>query len=109
MKLEEIMCEFGHLGIREERCRTDDYGELVFYNREIDEWTKIFADILGPAMKPAGVEPTEEHLSLARDHGGVWAEQTLFKREFGDATVIAMFWPWQDDRHTTLKIALVRK
>ena len=109
MTLKEIIEKCGRLSVREKRCITDEYGELVFYNREIDEWNKTFADIFGPAIKPAGSKPTEDDLDLTRDYGGIWIDQTLFRKNFDGVTIIAMFWPWQDAIHTTLKMALVEK
>ena len=107
MTLREIIEKCSTLSVHEERCITDEYGELVFYNREIDEWKKILADIFGPAIKPAGVKPTKHDLNLTNDYGGIRVDQTLFKKEFDDYTVIAMFWPWGNNTHTTLKMALL--
>ncbi len=97
------------LSIHEKRDINDKYFELVFYNKEIDEWIKIFTNILGAAVKPANTKPTKENLRLTEDYGGIYGNQTLFKKEFDDAMIIAMFWPWQDNTHTTLKIALLKK
>ena len=33
----------------------------------------------------------------------------IFKKDFADLSVIAMFWPWSDGTHTTLKVALLKK
>ena len=109
MTLEEIMGKCGILDIDEKRCISDDYNEIVFYSKEMDDWNRIFVDILGPAIKPAGVKPTEEDLSLTQNYGGIYKNQTLFKKDFEKATVIAMFWPWQDKVHTTLKMVLVQR
>lgn len=97
------------LSIFELRRNSDEFCELVFYNKDIDEWNEIFADILGHAIKPPGVEPTEDDQCLTKDYGGTWFDQTVFRKEFDDVTVIAMFWPWQDSTHTTLKMALLKK
>ena len=70
---------------------------------------QVFKNILGPAVKPAGVKPTENDLQLTRDYGGIWINQILFKKEIGNVTFIAMFWPWQDDIHTTLRMAFLEK
>lgn len=109
MKLKEIIEKCSMLSVYEKRCITDEYNEVVFYNKEIDEWNKVFADILGPAIKPTGVKPTKDDIHVTKDYGGIWINQTLFKKEFDDVTVIAMFWPWQDDIRTTLKMALIKK
>jgi hypothetical protein len=107
MTLREIIERCKKLGVDEERCKSDKYSELVFYKKDIDEWYKIFADVLGPEVKPAGEKPKREHLHLTKDYGGIWAGQTLFRKEFEDGTVIAMIWPWEDGIHATLKMALL--
>lgn len=109
MTLREIIERCRMLGVDEERRDSDAYHELVFYKEEIDEWNKVLADILGPAIKPAGAKPSKDHRRLTKEYGGIWAGQTLFKKDFDDVTVIAMFWPWQDRTHVTLKMALLEK
>ena len=109
MKLSELLKDYSNLNIDEKRCVTDDYVWLVFFNKEVAEWNKIFTSILGPAVKPAGANPSQDDLRLTKDYGGVRREQTLFKKEFDDATVIAMFWPWQDNLRTTLKMILIER
>ncbi len=107
MTLREIIERCRMLGVDEERCKSDEYSELVFYKKDIDQWYKIFADVLGPAVKPAEKKTKREHLHLTKDYGGIWAGQTLFRKAFKDVTVIAMIWPWEDGIHATLKMALL--
>ncbi len=109
MTLKQIIDKCGMRNVCEVRRITDDYAELVFYNQKLDKWNKILGGILGSPKKPAGKEPSEDDLHLTRDYGGIWVNQTLFRKEFGDFTLIAMYWPWQDDIHTTLKMAHFRK
>ena len=109
MTLREIIKKCGALSIDEKRRMSDGFCELVFYNKDIDAWNNLFADMLGNAVKAAGREPTENDQYLTKDYGGILLNQTLFKKEFDDVIVIAMFWPWQDGIHTTLKMALLRK
>lgn len=108
MTLEEIFQKLGSLEVSEERCRTYEYGELVFYREEEEKWNNMFTDILGPAVKLPGAKPTREDQLLTQDYGGIRYDQTLFKKDFGDSTVVAMFWPWQDKVHVTLKIILLK-
>ena len=108
MTLKEIIEKCSILSIHDKRIITDEYNEIVFYNKDIDEWNKLFTVVLGPAIKPAGEEPTKFDLQLTKDYGGIYSNQTLFKKKFDDYTVIVMFWPWQDDIHTTLKIIRIR-
>ena len=107
--LKSILEKYSDLTIDEKRCITDEYVWLVFYNREIEKWNKIFSNIFGPAVKPAGSPPSKDDLLLTTDYGGIRREQTLFKKEYKEGTVIAMFWPWQDKIRTTLKMILIKK
>ena len=109
MTLKGIIEKCNRLGVFDTRFITDEYVELVFYSKEIDEWHRIFVDFLGPATKPPGIEPTQDDIRLTKDYGGIWGNQTLFKKDFGDSTIISMFWPWQDNTHTTLKTVLFKR
>ena len=109
MTLNEIIKRYDMLSSQEKRRSTEDYDERVFYNKDIDEWNKVFTDIFGPPTKPTGTIPTEDDLDLARDYGGIWINQTLFKKESDNVVVVAMLWPWQDKVHTTLKTILLKE
>ena len=107
--LKEIIEKSSALGIHEKRNISGEYCELVIYAKEIDAWTKILTRFLGPAAKPPKKKPSREDLSLAKGYGGIFENQTLFKKVLDDTIIIAMFWPWQDKDHVTLKIALIKK
>jgi len=109
MELREIVGKFKTLSVYEERFIADNYYEVVFYTKDNDRWFKLFTEILGPVTKPAGTAPTKEDAELTKKYGGVRANQTLFKGEMGNTNVVAMFWPWQDEVRTTLKIAFITK
>lgn len=109
MLLDEIVKKFGNLTIHDKRCDTDDYKEIVIYNRDLEKWNEIFRSIFGSPIKTAGMKPKGEYLLWTKDYGGICRNQILFKKEFGDSVVIAMLWPWQDDIHTTLKLISVKK
>jgi hypothetical protein len=109
MDLKEIVGKFSGLNIEEIRSSSEESQELVFTNERIEEWNKIFEEILGPPLKPKGVKPTKEDTQITADYGGIFANQTLYKKEFADTTVVAMLWPWQDSVHITLKMILLKK
>jgi len=109
MELNEIIEKCRELEVYEKRCITNDYNELVFYHKHVDEWYRIFTEMLGPAIKPAGVRPKRKIRHLTKDYGGILKNQTLFKKDFDKVTIIAMFWPWQDNMHITLKMILLKK
>jgi hypothetical protein len=109
MNLREIIGRCHGLTIHEVRCDQDDYFEVVIPNDAMNEWEKILTTILGPPRKPKGVAPDSKDLDLTKASGGIRTNQTLFERGFGSYTVIAKFWPWNDNLYTTLKMALLPK
>jgi len=108
MTIKEIFEKCKTLNIYEERTMQEDYLELVFYTKETGQWDKLFTAILGEAAKPAGKKPAPADLTLTKEYGGVYDNQTLYKKKFDNGTIVAMFWPWQDAVRTTLKVALVK-
>ncbi|MFC1809806.1 hypothetical protein ACFL3D_06845 [Candidatus Omnitrophota bacterium] len=108
MVIKDILSKCSTLSVYEERTMTDDYCELVFYRKDIDAWEKNIAEVMDGILKPAGTKPAREHLAITRDLGGLWSDQTLFSMSSDGDTFIAMFWPWQDKTHVTLKITAQR-
>ena len=107
MTLKEIFSHLMHLEITETRTRNDEYIEVVFLNRDFNEWYGALTSHLGLPRKAAGAKPTQSDQKITRNTGGIRANQTLFEKSFGDVSVIAKFWPWGDEIHTTLKMALL--
>jgi hypothetical protein len=107
MKLQEVFKHLAHLEVTQTRVMQEDYIELVFLNRDFDAWHQILVTNLGEPRKPAGLEPNASDQELTSGTGGIRTNQTLFERCFGQETVIAKFWPWQDEVHTTLKMAIL--
>jgi len=109
MKAKEIIDRCAQLEVYQRRRITDEYAELVFYNKDLAQWDTIMTDILGPTVCPAGTEPTPEDTQLTSDYGGITSQQTLYRKDFHDHRVIVMLWPWNDQAHTTLKIIVLKK
>lgn len=97
------------MNVFEKRNITENYLEIVFYSRDKNEWERVFIEILGNAVKPPKSNPTREDSAITKDYGGIKADQTLFKKEIEGFVVIAMFWPWGDGDHVTLKAACIRR
>lgn len=104
MSLKQIFEKFTSIEFAEKRCVDDEYVEVVVLNKQSEEWNKISQELFGPALKPAGAKPNKDALSLTEEYGGIRNDQSLFKKEIDGRPVMAMFWPWQDGIHTTLKI-----
>jgi len=109
MSLKEIIAKCASLKVEEQRSLEEDYAELVLLTEDTDAWIKALSEDLGAPTKPAGTEPTGEDLEATGNYGGIFANQTLFKKELNGKTILAMLWPWQDKTHTTLKMVLLQK
>ncbi|NQU73248.1 MAG: hypothetical protein HQ547_00870 [Candidatus Omnitrophica bacterium] len=109
MMLKEIVEKCGALEIYRKRSITEEYCELVFYSKDTAKWNAILTGIFGQAIKAAGKKPVGDDMQLTKGYGGIYHNQTLFKKEFDGTTIIAMFWPWQDGVLTTLKLAVLEK
>lgn len=108
MTLNDILSKISHINISEKRTISDEYSELVFLNKDINELHKAFTAIFGDPLKKQGLKPSKDVLQMTKNYGGVWENQTLFKINDGDSAIIAMLWPWQDNAHTTLKMAVIK-
>ncbi len=107
--MKDIIDRCFKLDIYEKRSVTDDYCELVFHNKDNSEWESIITDFLGVAVKGPKAKPSKSDDLLTNEYGGINVGQTLFKKEFKGFTIIAMFWPWGDGGHTTLKLIRLSK
>lgn len=107
MTLDNILLQARDLGIYERRSMSDEYCELVFFSQDLDVWQRILSSDLGEPRKPAGQEPTKADLGLTSPTGGIRVNQTLYEKNFGDKTIIAKIWPWDDERYMTLKMAVL--
>jgi len=105
MTFDDILLKAKDLGVFERRSLNSEYCELVFFSNDLKAWYDILLSALGEPRKPPGQEPTTSDLDLTHKTGGIRANQTLFEKDFGQETLIAKFWPWEDDEHITLKMA----
>ncbi|MFH1783625.1 MAG: hypothetical protein ABH868_01815 [bacterium] len=109
MKLQDLIEKCSGLPIDEVRTLKDDSYEVVFLTQHTQEWSDVLGSMLGTPIKPKGVSPNQLHDEMTKDHGGVFTNQTLFMKDVEDAVIIAMYWPWQDDIHTTLNVVWMKK
>ena len=104
MTISEILKKCDQLKVEEERVSSSGYNEQVIFADEIDQWNKVLTGFLGPAVKPAGQKTTPQYFALAVNFGGIFDDQTLFYKKFEEISILAMFWPWKNKIHVTLKI-----
>jgi len=107
MKLRDITDCCVHLDVHEKRCDREDLFELVFFQKDIAEWSRILAAFLGEPVKPSGKAPSPKDLELTEGTGSIRVDQTLFEKKFENGVIIAKFWPWKDGNCITLRMALL--
>ena len=78
--------------------------EIVLYRKNLPEWLAALEGLMGPPVKAEGEKPDKKATRLAEPYGGVWVDQILFHSQGADGQIVAMFWPWQDKNHITLKV-----
>ena len=105
MSLTVLAEQCKELDVYEQRYNSEDYKELVFFAADLPKWQKVLEAQLGPPEKQPWEQPNNTHLELTQNFGGIFRGQTLFKAQLGDSHVMAMIWPWEDDKYMTLKIA----
>lgn len=109
MKIDDIIQKCMQFEIYQQRTVSEDYAEIVMYTKEIFKWKIIFDEIFGEPASPAGIKPTKEDLELTHAFGGLFDDQTLYAGEIDGQRIIVMFWPWQDGKRVTIKIAFLKK
>lgn len=95
------------LGIFEKRMVSENYCEIVLSTKDRDRTNEIFEEIFGKPLVPTGYAPGREAVVLTKEHGGIRKGQKLYRLTVEDNTIIALFWPWSDSEHVTVKIAVV--
>lgn len=108
MTPDQIMEKCKGLSVAKTRKNNEKYCELVFFDDDLDKWDEILASMLGPAEKPRFKKPSKDQQVLTKEFGGIRHNQTLYKKDIDGSTLVAMFWPWRDRTHTTLKVGLVK-
>jgi len=109
MKLSDIYLQLDSLEIFDRRYLKEDYLECVFFKENFEKWDNLLTELLGPVANPFDADPSKEHLEISKAFGGVRKGQALYQKDFGDYTIIAMLWPWQNGTHITLKMPLIEK
>ncbi len=111
MKLFDFISKFRHLHPSQKKYHVDsrgEYAQLVFDRRDLQEWNRAVANMLGPPVKTEDQPVTDELIRLTEDFGEIFDHQTLFCVEKNDQRILAMFWPWRDSHLVTLKIMVSR-
>ena len=104
MNFSELSEEIRKTAVEEKRADSNDRLELVVKNGALNEITPILERYFGPAVKPAGKNPSGPNRDLTNPFGGILKNQTLYYADRENCSNLAMIWPWSDGERSTLKI-----
>lgn len=86
------------------RADKDNYFEAVVVDSELTNLNSSLEKIFGPPVWPSKKQLSLQVQGMVNDFGGIRNGQTLYSLEEGNAVIIAMLWPWQDNYHVTIKM-----
>jgi hypothetical protein len=106
MEFDAVKSEVKEVNLDKLRTDADNYFEAVVIKDEMQKLTQSLEKFFGSPAWPAPGSRLSLSMKQAVDRcGGIMPGQTLYFWSQGKDEVFAMVWPWQDGKHTTVKIA----
>ena len=102
MKLEDLVDGELSNTVTEVRQNSLKYEEVVFLIKDLSAWNKILTEKFGPPVN-SEKQSDSTALDLADANGGIRDGQTLYYGTYESTEILIMIWPWQDNKHITLK------
>ncbi len=104
MSIKEMIEKCGQLRFYEKRTLTDDYGDFVVINEEMEKLNQHLEKYSNPPIKPAGAAPSKADIKLTNHYGGILKNQTLYFKNNAEGGILAMCWPWSSGAYITIKM-----
>ncbi len=104
MSIKEMIEKCEQLNFHEKRILTDDCGDFVVLNEEMEKLNPHLTKYLNFPIKPPGVTPTKADMKLTDYYGGIQKKQTLYFKNNNQEAILAMCWPWSNGACITIKI-----
>ncbi len=102
--IDEVMRKAKKIEHEQTRRESEDYLEMVMFQRSMKDLGQLFDDYFGPALKPSGEEPQDDAEQLTNRYGGIARDQILYHTLRDSMRHLAMVWPWADGKRMTVKI-----
>ena len=93
------LCNFETL-----RTDCDNFFEGVIIQQELEKLNGQLKNLLGEPVYPPPTRLTHKIRQTVDGLGGVMPGQTLYFKDLGQDSILAMLWPWKDGQRTTVKI-----
>ncbi len=105
MQFYELIKEIKEVVFDTLRADRGDYFEAVILKDGLPELSFRLERLFGLPLWPPKNKLSAKVKNAIKDFGGIMQGQTLYFYEQNSCIIFAMLWPWQDNRHITLKIA----
>jgi hypothetical protein len=86
------------------RTDCDNCFEAVILGQEIERLSGQLKSLLGEPVYPSQEKLAHKIRQKVDGAGGLMPGQTLYYKDSGTDSILAMLWPWKDGRRTTVKI-----
>jgi hypothetical protein len=86
------------------RTDCDNFFEGVIIQQELDKLNGQLKNLLGDPVYPSEEKLPHKIRQSVDGFGGIMPGQTLYYKDLGADTILAMLWPWKDGQRITVKI-----
>jgi hypothetical protein len=110
MEIVDIINKLKYLECSHKKYHVDadgEYAQLVFRSHQMNQWQASIEEMLGPPLKTSEQPVTDDIVRITEDFGEIFDHQILYYLKLDGQRIIAMFWPWQNQESTTLKIMIL--
>lgn len=104
MDFSELKKQVQGISFGEIRVDADNCFEAVTTTKDMGTLTSLIEQFLGPPVFPSLTPLSSAMQTAIQNYGGISNGQTLYYLCQGNSAVFAMFWPWGDKFHVTLKL-----
>ena len=86
------------------RTDCDNLFEGVIIQQEMEKLNLQLKSFLGEPVYPSKNRLAHKLQKTVDGFGGIMPGQTLYYKDSGTDSILAMLWPWKDGQRTTVKI-----
>ncbi|MDP3041731.1 MAG: hypothetical protein Q8N62_03235 [Candidatus Omnitrophota bacterium] len=86
------------------RTDCDNFFEGVIIQQELAKLNGQLKSLLGDPVYPSENKLAHKVRQSVDGFGGLMPGQTLYYKDLGADSILAILWPWKDGKRTTVKI-----
>lgn len=103
MHLDDIKAAVKSIPLDALRMENDNFIEVVVLKKDIGSLKARMDELFGQPLWPSDNKLSTAVHEVIKNFGGIMVGQTLYYSKQQDCALFAMFWPWSDGEHTTVK------